>query len=159
MVPAFGDRRSYQMDPANIREALREAALDVEEGADLLMVKPALPYLDVIAQVAAEFDLPLAAYQVSGEYAMIKAAAANGWLDETAGNAGIAPVHQTGRGGFDPDLFCQRGGGGCWENEKKPLAQASSLCNLFRSAAETCPIGKNPAEFILLPGVAKRASA
>ena len=83
-APAFGDRRSYQMDPANIREALREAALDVEEGADILMVKPALPYLDVIAQLAAEFDLPLAAYQVSGEYAMIKAAAANGWLDETA---------------------------------------------------------------------------
>jgi len=83
-APAFGDRRSYQMDPANAREALREAALDVEEGADILMVKPALPYLDIIAQLAAEFDLPLAAYQVSGEYAMIKAAAANGWLDETA---------------------------------------------------------------------------
>jgi porphobilinogen synthase len=83
-APAFGDRRAYQMDPANSREALREAALDVEEGADLLMVKPALPYLDVIAQVASEFDLPLAAYQVSGEYAMIKAAAQNGWLDETA---------------------------------------------------------------------------
>jgi porphobilinogen synthase len=83
-APAFGDRRAYQMDPANVREALREAALDVEEGADILMVKPALPYLDVIAQLAAEFDLPLAAYQVSGEYAMIKAAAKNGWLDETA---------------------------------------------------------------------------
>jgi porphobilinogen synthase len=83
-APAFGDRRSYQMDPANSREALREAALDVEEGADILMIKPALPYLDVIAQVASEFDLPLAAYQVSGEYAMIKAAAQNGWLDETA---------------------------------------------------------------------------
>jgi porphobilinogen synthase len=83
-APAFGDRRAYQMDPANAREALREAALDVEEGADILMVKPALPYLDIIAQVAGEFDLPLAAYQVSGEYAMIKAAAANGWLDETA---------------------------------------------------------------------------
>ena len=83
-APAFGDRRAYQMDPANSREALREAALDVEEGADILMVKPALPYLDVIAQLAAEFDLPLAAYQVSGEYAMIKAAAGNGWLDETA---------------------------------------------------------------------------
>ena len=83
-APAFGDRRSYQMDPANSREALREAALDVEEGADILMVKPALPYLDVIAQLAAEFDLPLAAYQVSGEYAMIKAAVKNGWLDETA---------------------------------------------------------------------------
>jgi porphobilinogen synthase len=83
-APAFGNRRSYQMDPANAREALREAALDVEEGADILMVKPALPYLDIISQLAAEFDLPLAAYQVSGEYAMIKAAAANGWLDETA---------------------------------------------------------------------------
>jgi porphobilinogen synthase len=83
-APAFGDRRAYQMDPANAREALREAALDAEEGADILMVKPALPYLDIIAQLAAEFDLPLAAYQVSGEYAMIKAAAQNGWLDETA---------------------------------------------------------------------------
>ena len=70
------------MDPANVREALREAALDVEEGADIIMVKPALPYLDVISQLRGEFDLPLAAYQVSGEYSMIKAAAANGWLDE-----------------------------------------------------------------------------
>jgi porphobilinogen synthase len=83
-APAFGDRRSYQMDPANAREAMREAALDVEEGADILMVKPALPYLDIITQLAGEFDLPLAAYQVSGEYAMIKAAAANGWLNEEA---------------------------------------------------------------------------
>jgi porphobilinogen synthase len=83
-APQFGDRRSYQMDPANVREALREAALDVEEGADLLMVKPALPYLDVLAHLRLEFDLPLAAYQVSGEYAMIKAAAARGWLDEEA---------------------------------------------------------------------------
>ncbi len=83
-APAFGDRRSYQMDPANAREAMKEAALDVEEGADIIMVKPALPYLDVISQVAAEFDLPVAAYQVSGEYSMIKAAAANGWLDENA---------------------------------------------------------------------------
>ncbi len=83
-APAFGDRRSYQMDPANVREALKEAALDVEEGADILMVKPALPYLDVISQLAGEFDQPIAAYQVSGEYAMIKAAAARGWLDEDA---------------------------------------------------------------------------
>ena len=83
-APAFGDRRSYQMDPANVREALKEAALDVEEGADILMVKPALPYLDIISQLAAEFDLPIAAYQVSGEYAMIKAAAQKGWLDENA---------------------------------------------------------------------------
>ena len=83
-APAFGDRRGYQMDPANAREALREAALDVEEGADILMVKPAMPYLDIITQLAGEFDLPIAAYQVSGEYSMIKAAAQLGWLDETA---------------------------------------------------------------------------
>lgn len=80
-TPAFGDRRAYQMDPRNVREALRECELDVIEGADMLMVKPALPYLDVIAKVREEFDLPLAAYNVSGEYAMLKAAAANGWLD------------------------------------------------------------------------------
>jgi len=80
--PSFGDRKAYQMDPANVREAVREAALDIEEGADIIMVKPALPYLDVIRTVADEFDAPLCAYQVSGEYAMIKAAAAAGWLDE-----------------------------------------------------------------------------
>ena len=80
--PQFGDRRSYQMDPANSREALREATLDVDEGADILMVKPALAYLDIIAKLKEEFDLPIAAYHVSGEYAMIKAAAQNGWLDE-----------------------------------------------------------------------------
>ncbi len=80
-APAFGDRRSYQMDPANGREALREVALDVEEGADLVMVKPALPYLDVVREVRRRFDLPVAAYQVSGEYSMLRAAAANGWLD------------------------------------------------------------------------------
>ena len=83
-APAFGDRRAYQMDPANVREALREAALDVEEGADIIMVKPAMPYLDIIAHLRREFDLPLGAYQVSGEYAMIKAAAKQGWLNEDA---------------------------------------------------------------------------
>jgi porphobilinogen synthase len=84
-APAFGDRRSHQMDPANAREALREVALDVEEGADALMVKPALGYLDVVRAVRDRFgELPLAAYNVSGEYAMVKAAAANGWLDERA---------------------------------------------------------------------------
>lgn len=83
-APQYGDRRGYQMDPANAREAMREATLDVEEGADIIMVKPALPYLDIISQVAGEFDLPIAAYQVSGEYSMIKAAAAQGWLDEQA---------------------------------------------------------------------------
>lgn len=83
-APQFGDRRAYQMDPANAREAHREATLDVEEGADILMVKPALPYLDILARLRPEFDLPLAAYQVSGEYSMLKAAAQKGWLDETA---------------------------------------------------------------------------
>jgi porphobilinogen synthase len=81
-TPQFGDRRGYQMDPANVREALREVRLDVEEGADMLMVKPALPYLDVIRAVRESFDLPVAAYNVSGEYAMVKAAAARGWVDE-----------------------------------------------------------------------------
>ena len=80
-TPEFGDRRSYQMDPANSLEALREVRLDIEEGADIVMVKPALPYLDIISLVRGEFDLPVAAYNVSGEYSMIKAAAAKGWID------------------------------------------------------------------------------
>jgi porphobilinogen synthase len=82
-APSFGDRQSYQMDPANAREAMREIALDVQEGADIIMVKPALPYLDVIAAARSRMDLPIAAYQVSGEYSMIRAAARAGWLDET----------------------------------------------------------------------------
>ena len=81
-TPQFGDRRSYQMDPANGDEAIREVALDIEEGADIVMVKPALPYLDIIRRVKEKFGHPLAAYNVSGEYAMLKAAALNGWLDE-----------------------------------------------------------------------------
>ena len=81
-APQFGDRRSYQMDPANVREALREVRADIEEGADMVMVKPALSYLDVIRRVREEFDVPVGAYNVSGEYAMVKAAARNGWIDE-----------------------------------------------------------------------------
>ena len=81
-TPQFGDRRSYQMDPANAREALKEVALDLEEGADMVMVKPALPYLDIIRRVRDTFDVPVGAYNVSGEYAMVKAAAQKGWLDE-----------------------------------------------------------------------------
>jgi porphobilinogen synthase len=81
-TPSFGDRRGYQMDPANVREALREAELDIEEGADAVMIKPALPYLDVIRAVRESFDVPVAAYNVSGEYAMVKAAARSGWLEE-----------------------------------------------------------------------------
>ena len=80
-TPAFGDRRSYQMNPANTREAMREVELDLEEGADMVMVKPGLPYLDIISRVRDEFDVPVAAYQVSGEYARLEAAASNGWID------------------------------------------------------------------------------
>lgn len=80
-TPQFGDRRSYQMDPANAREAMREIELDLQEGADMIMVKPAMPYLDLIAQARERFDAPIAAYQVSGEYSMIVAAARNGWID------------------------------------------------------------------------------
>src|SRR6266511_1869754 len=98
-APAFGDRRAYQMDPANVREALREVALDVAEGADVVMVKPALPYLDVIRAVRERFDLPVAAYNVSGEYAMVQAAAARGWLDER--QAAIESLTAIKRAGAD----------------------------------------------------------
>ncbi len=81
-APQFGDRRSYQMDPPNGDEAMREVALDLEEGADIVMVKPALPYLDLIYRVKHEFNVPVAAYNVSGEYSMIRAAGINGWIDE-----------------------------------------------------------------------------
>ena len=81
-APGFGDRKSYQMDPANGREAIREIEADIAEGADIVMVKPALAYLDVLKEASLAFDLPLAVYNVSGEYAMVKAAAANGWIDE-----------------------------------------------------------------------------
>ncbi len=96
-APAFGDRRSYQIDPPNVREALRECELDLAEGADALMVKPALPYLDVIAAVRERFDAPLFAYNVSGEYAMVKSAAASGWLDErTAALEGLTAIKRAG---------------------------------------------------------------
>lgn len=96
-APSFGDRRGYQMDPANVREALRECELDVAEGADVIMVKPALPYLDVIRAARERFDLPLAAYNVSGEYAMVKAAAASGWLDErTAALESLTAIKRAG---------------------------------------------------------------
>jgi porphobilinogen synthase len=96
-APSFGDRRGYQMDPANVREALRECEQDVAEGADVIMVKPALPYLDVIRAVRERFDLPLAAYNVSGEYAMVKAAAASGWLDEqTAALESLTAIKRAG---------------------------------------------------------------
>ncbi|MCH8190103.1 MAG: porphobilinogen synthase [Chloroflexi bacterium] len=98
-APQFGDRKGYQMDPANVREAMREIELDIQEGADVIMVKPALPYLDVIARARDRFDLPLAAYSVSGEYAMLKAAAQNGWLDER--NAVLEALTGIKRAGAD----------------------------------------------------------
>ena len=105
-APQFGDRRSYQMDPPNVREALREAALDVEQGADMLPVKPAMPYLDVLRAARERFDLPLAAYQVSGEYAQIKAAGRLGWIDE---ERVMMESHrnQARRRRSDPHLFRQ----------------------------------------------------
>jgi len=81
-APSFGDRKSYQMDPANVKEAIRECQADIEEGADVIMIKPALAYLDVIREVSNRTDYPIAAYNVSGEYSMVKAAAMNGWIDE-----------------------------------------------------------------------------
>jgi porphobilinogen synthase len=97
--PQFGDRRSYQMDPANIHEAMREIELDIQEGADMIMVKPAMPYLDVIAAARDRFDLPLAAYQVSGEYAMIEAAARNQWIDrERVMMESLLCIHRAGAG-------------------------------------------------------------
>ena len=107
-APQFGDRRSYQMDGANLREAMREIELDIEEGADMIMVKPAMPYLDVIAAARLRFDVPLAAYQVSGEYAMIEAAARNR-LDRTRPrNDGIAAKHPPRGGQHHPHLLRQR---------------------------------------------------
>ena len=98
-APAFGDRRGYQMDPANVREALRECELDLAEGADVIMIKPALPYLDVIRAARERFDCPVAAYNVSGEYAMVKAAAARGWLDER--QAALESLTAISRAGAD----------------------------------------------------------
>jgi len=98
-TPAFGDRKSYQLDPPNVREALRECQLDLDEGADVVMIKPALPYLDVIAAARGRFDVPIGAYNVSGEYAMVKAAAARGWLDERL--AAVEAVTAIKRAGAD----------------------------------------------------------
>ncbi|WP_299267165.1 porphobilinogen synthase [Halorientalis sp.] len=96
-APAFGDRRHYQMDPANAREAMREVELDVEQGADVLMIKPALPYLDVVSAVGQEFDRPIAAYNVSGEYAMLHAAAEKGWLDlEAVAHESLLSIKRAG---------------------------------------------------------------
>jgi porphobilinogen synthase len=113
--PAFGDRKSHQMDPGNVREALRECALDVAEGADALMVKPGLPYLDVLRAVRDAFDLPLASYNVSGEYAMVKAAARNGWLEER--KAVLELLHGFRRAGADLILTYHAKDAAAWLRE------------------------------------------
>jgi len=95
-APKFGDRKSYQMDPANSDEALREIALDIEEGADIIMVKPALPYLDIIRRAKDSFNIPVAAYNVSGEYSMLKAAVKNGWLDDSSIMESLTSIKRAG---------------------------------------------------------------
>ena len=106
-----GNKHTYQMDPGNSDEALREVALDISEGADMVMIKPGLPYLDIVRRVKDRFGMPTFVYQVSGEYAMIMAAAGNGWLDETRGGVGGAGIHEARRGGRHFDLFRQTRGG------------------------------------------------
>jgi porphobilinogen synthase len=109
-TPQFGDRRSYQMDPANSREAMREIELDLQEGADMIMVKPAMPYLDLICQARERFDVPIAAYQVSGEFAMIIAAARNGWIDhDRAMMESLTSIARAG-GGYYSDVLLEAGG-------------------------------------------------
>ena len=127
-TPAFGDRRSYQMDPPNVREALRECELDLDEGADAIMVKPALPYLDVIRAARERFDVPLAAYNVSGEYAMVKAAAARGWLDER--QAALESLTAIKRAGADVIVTY-------WAKELARVALTAS--GLFRRARKRHP--------------------
>ena len=132
-APSFGDRRGYQMDPANVREALRECELDVAEGADVIMVKPALPYLDVIRAARERFDLPLAAYNVSGEYAMVKAAAAQGWLDERDGGAGVPDRDQARRRRHRRLVL----------DEGPSVLALSTRSDLYRRALELIPGGVN----------------
>ena len=109
-TPAFGDRRSHQMDPANAREALRQVALDIDQGADMVMVKPALPYLDILWRVKDTFGLPTAAYHVSGEFSMVKAAGANGWIDETRVDDGVARLDSPRRRRCHHHVLRPRGG-------------------------------------------------
>ena len=107
-APQFGDRASYQMDPPNRREAMKEIALDIEEGADIVMVKPALAYMDIISDARASFDVPVAAYNVSGEYCMVKAAAEAGYMDEQRVTIGDTHLAKARRGGSHHHLFRER---------------------------------------------------
>ena len=107
-APKFGDKKTYQMNPANSEEALLEADLDFNEGADVMMVKPALAYLDIIQKLKSNFNIPIAAYNVSGEYAMIKAADQKGWLDGEKAMLEKSPFHKKSRCRYNPYLFCER---------------------------------------------------
>ena len=113
-APASGDRRTHQMDPANVEEALREVALDLEEGADIVMVKPALPYLDVISRVKTQFGYPTAAYHVSGEYSMLKAAGRNGWIDEPRAMMECLTAIKRAGGRHRHYVLCSRGCASAW---------------------------------------------
>ena len=132
-APQFGDRRSHQMDPANVEEALREVETDLEEGADIIMVKPALHYLDVISRVKMQFGQPTAAYHVSGEYAMLKLAAARGWIDERARHARDAHRDQARRRGYHHHVLRAR-------RRADPVMQKSKckMQTLLVSAFCTC---------------------
>ena len=129
--PAFGDRRGYQMDPANSDEGVREALMDIEEGADMVMVKPALPYLDVIYRLKTETRFPVAAYNVSGEYAMIKAASANGWLDERA--AVMEMLLSIRRAGADIVITYHAKDAARWMAERMPIGQGAQAEPSFPS--------------------------
>ncbi len=139
-APQFGDRRSYQMDGANIREAMREIELDIEEGADMIMVKPAMPYLDVIAAARDRFDLPLAAYQVSGEYAMIEAAARNGWIErDRVMMESLLSIRRAGAS-IAPDLLRERCGAtfGLSDGNKRHISTCADLA--FRVVYSRTPL-------------------
>ena len=141
-APAFGDRRSYQMDPANSREALREVLLDVEEGADLVMVKPAGPYLDVIRQVRDRVHVPVVAYQVSGEFSLIKAAAARGWIDERA--AVLETLTGIRRAGRRPHHQLLRARGGAVAERMSTTAAALPAASAFLAACRRQPVAHRP---------------
>ena len=145
-TPQFGDRRSHQMDPANVEEALREVELDIAEGADIVMVKPAMPYLDIIWRVKERFAYPTAAYQVSGEYSMIKAAAQNGWIEEE--RAMMESLTAIRRAGADMIItyFASRASPAeaarvvlLQRERRRPDVEAQQILELFARAVTSCP--------------------
>ncbi len=136
-APQFGDRKSYQMNPANSDEALREAALDIQEGADIIMVKPALSYLDIIRRVKDKFNMPIAAYNVSGEYSIVKAAGAQGWIDEKENDDGNSYVNQACRSRRYINIFCKR------SSNRAEQMKIKKSKKLFEEAVKLMPGGVN----------------